>query len=261
MDKENVLQWFCNDTDPRVTKVLKQHWYKSKYSYLDSPRPDYGLMLLISGNVDFLTENGTVSARAGNLVFLSKNSRYEAVFSAEAEDYLICFDTDTDVFSSLAPMILCESIDLGCFEKIRLLSDENIYTSRTELYNKGSFLLILDSIVEASKYENDKYSSIVKLACDYLQKSEKLSIEQIAKKCAVSTSFLRRLFIEKLGTSPTRYRIDMKLRRAMYLIESTNMTVGEIAESLSFFDAAYFCKVFRAHTGMTPGQYAQSKRI
>jgi AraC-like DNA-binding protein len=51
------------------------------------------------------------------------------------------------------------------------------------------------------------------------------------------------------------------MKRAMYLIESTNMTVNEIAESLSFFDAAYFCKVFRAYTGMTPTQYAKSKRI
>ena len=86
-------------------------------------------------------------------------------------------------------------------------------------------------------------------------------IEQIAKECAVSTSLLRRLFIEKFQIPPIQYRMNMKMKRAMYLIESTNMTVSEIAESLSFFDAAYFCKVFRAYTGMTPTQYAKSKRI
>ena len=132
---------------------------------------------------------------------------------------------------------------------------------RTQLYNKGAFLLILDSIVEAAKEENDSYCNIVKIACELLQKNEKLTIEQIAKKCAVSTSLLRRIFTEKFGVSPVKYRMDMKLRRAMYLIESTNMTVSEIAEYLSFFDAAYFCKLFRAHTGMTPTQYAKSKRI
>ena len=261
MDKENVLKCFCSVGNFRVTKVLKQHWHKNKYSYLNYPRPDFGLMLLVSGVVDFLTEEGSVSARAGNLVFLSKYSRYEAVFSDEVVDYLICFDADAHTFPTFKPMVLSENVDFACFEKIRMLYEENIYTVRTQLYNKGAFLLILDSIVEAAKEENDSYCNIVKIACELLQKNEKLTIEQIAKKCAVSTSLLRRIFTEKFGVSPVKYRMDMKLRRAMYLIESTNMTVSEIAEYLSFFDAAYFCKLFRAHTGMTPTQYAKSKRI
>ena len=213
MENERLLQWFCSDADFRVTKVLKQHWYKSKYSYLDEPRPDFGLMLLVSGRVDFLTENGTVSACAGNLVFLSKHSRYEAVFSDEADDYLICFDTDRARFLSCSPMILSESVDLVCLEKFRLLSNENRYTARTQLFNNGSFLLLLDSIVESVKNENDEHIDIVKCACELLQADEKITIEQIAKKCAVSTSSLRQLFVEKLGISPIRYRINMKIKQ------------------------------------------------
>ena len=261
MDKEKVLRWLGSDVDFHVTKVLKQHWYKQKYSYLNTPRPDFGLMLLVSGSIDFITEHGTISARTGNLVFLSKHSRYEAVFSDEVDDYLICFDADEEGGLPFAPMILSECTNLACFDIIRVLSDENIYGTRTQLYNKGRFLLLLDSILESIEDESDAHSYIVKHACDLLQKNEKLTIEQIAKKCAISTSLLRRIFTEKLGVSPVKYRMDMKLRRAMYLIESTNMTVSEIAEYLSFFDAAYFCKLFRAHTGMTPTQYAKSKRI
>lgn len=74
MEKEKILEWFCSGVDFRVTKVLKQHWYKNKYSYLNHPRPDFGLILLVSGGVDFLTEEGTVSAHAGNLVFLLQMS-------------------------------------------------------------------------------------------------------------------------------------------------------------------------------------------
>jgi AraC-like DNA-binding protein len=261
MEKEAVLRWLGSGVDFRVTKVLKQHWYKRRYSYLNAPRPDFGLMLLVRGSVDFLTEHTTVSARAGNLVFLSKHSRYEAVFSNEAEDYLICFDADEGSILPSSPMILSQAVDLACFEKIRILSDENRYTTRTQLYNKGAFLLLLDRIVESARNENDEHGNIVKLACELLQKNDPLSIEQIAKECAVSTSLLRQLFVKRLGLSPIQYRTDIKLRRAMYLMEATNMTVSEIAQTLSFFDAAYFCKVFRAHTGMTPTQYAKSKRI
>ena len=48
-----------------------------------------------------------------------------------------------------------------------MLSEENIYTVRTQLYNKGAFLLILDSIVEAAKVENDSYCNMVKIAFAY----------------------------------------------------------------------------------------------
>lgn len=261
MDKESVLHWFGSGVDFHVTKVLKQHWYHRKYSYLDAPRPDFGLMLLVRGSVDFLTEHTTVSARAGNLVFLSKHSRYEAVFSDAVEDYLICFDADVRDIPPSPPMILAETVDLSVFEKIRALSDENSFTLRPYLYNKGSFLLILNSIMESVRAESDEHGNIVKAACALLQKNDQITVEQLAKECAISTSLLRRLFAERLGMSPVQYRTDIKIRRAMYLLETTDMTVNEIAEALSFFDAAYFCKVFRAHTGMTPTQYAKSKRI
>ena len=261
MEKERLLQWFCSGANFRVTKVLKQHWYKSKYSYLNEPRPDHGLMLLVSGRVDFLTEQGTVSVQAGNLVFLPKHSHYEAVFSDEVDDYLICFDADEDRFLSCLPIILSESVDLNCLEKFRILSEENRYTERKRLFNNGSFLLLLDSIVEFVKNENDERIDIIKRACELLQKNDKITIEQIAKKCAVSISSLRQLFIEKIGLSPMRYRMNIKIKQAMYLIESTNMTVSEISEYLSFYDTAYFCKTFRNYTGMTPTQYGKCKRI
>jgi len=261
MEQEKILEWFCSDVDFHVKKVVKQHWYKSKYSYLNCPRPEYGLLLVVGGNVSFVTEHEAVTAQAGDLVFLPKYSRYEAVFLDEAEDYLVCFDADEDCFGSNSPMILCESVNIACHEKFRRLSDENKCTVCTQLHNKGSFLLLLDSIVEAAKNDSDKHNDIVKHACELLQKNERLTVEQIAKKCAVSPSLLRQIFIERLGVSPIRYRMDMKMRQAMYLIEATDMTVYEIAEHLSFFDAAYFCKVFRAHTGMTPKQYEKSKRL
>jgi AraC-like DNA-binding protein len=56
-------------------------------------------------------------------------------------------------------------------------------------------------------------------------------------------------------------KVTERCRSILRTLDNREMTVSEIAASLSFFDAAYFCKVFRAHTGMTPTQYARSKRI
>ena len=61
--------------------------------------------------------------------------------------------------------------------------------------------------------------------------------------------------------SPSAFRLQARLLRAAYLLESANMTIGEIADELHFYDAAYFCRTFRAHYGVTPRQYAQHNRL
>ena len=61
--------------------------------------------------------------------------------------------------------------------------------------------------------------------------------------------------------TPVEYRLYAKLRRAAYLLESTDMSVCEVSNEIGFFDTAYFCKVFKKHMGITPKQYSHNKKI
>ena len=69
------------------------------------------------------------------------------------------------------------------------------------------------------------------------------------------------MFKEQTGITPVEYRLYAKIKKASYLLESTDMTVYEISEQLGFFDAAYFCKMFKKYKGMTPKQFSQNKKI
>lgn len=90
------------------------------------------------------------------------------------------------------------------------------------------------------------------------ESGENLSIAEIAALCNVSEVYFRRLFKEYSGLSPSDYRLRNKIRRAKLLLKYENMTVSEIAESLSFTGSAYFIKTFRRMTGMTPLKYRAS---
>lgn len=258
---EAIQRWFCSGADFCITKVLKQHWYKNKYSYRSAPRPDHGFLLLVSGRVDFITEGRALCAHAGNLVFLPKGSRYEAVFKDTAEDYLVSFDAVCEEVLPSDPILLFDAAPLPCVERMRLILEENKYEMQSKLYNKGLLYLLLSSIVSADREGNDAKDLVVKRAIERMRQDRGATVESIARECAVSPSTLRHYFTEKLGVSPMRYWMNMRLRQAAYLIESTDLTVNEIAARLSFFDAAHFCKVFREYTGMTPRQYAKNKRI
>ena len=54
------------------------------------------------------------------------------IFSDEADDYLICFDTDEDRFLSCSPMILSESVDLAYYGNCRFLM-QRIFVKYSDL--------------------------------------------------------------------------------------------------------------------------------
>ena len=261
MQVQKILNWLSATEDFHTTKILKQHWKESKYSYHTAPRPDFGMLLVIKGSIDFVTDGEVLTARAGNLVFLPKHSRYEAVFTDEADDLLVSFDTRGEEIRLHAPILLSERTPLSCVERFRALVEGHFYKELTRLQKKGLFYLLLDAVITETEAQTNEHRHLINQAKALLQDASALSVGEIAKKCAVSESSLRQIFKAQTGTTPAQYRTDVKLKQAVYLLESTDLTVHEIAEKLNFFDAAYFCKVFRSRVGITPGQYARNKKI
>ena len=243
------------------TKILKQHWKESEFSYLELPRPDFGFLLILSGRADFVTEDGVLSAKAGNMIFLPKDCRYKAIFLHEVDDYLVCFDMKGTHLSIPVPIRLSEKASLSCAESFRATVEENFSEGHTKLRSQGVFYLLLDAIIKDAEAEAVKDRRVVDLARELLRKEDNISVSDIAKECAISESGLRRLFKEQMGMTPVGYRTELRLRRAIYLLDSTDLSVNEIAAQSNFFDAAYFCKVFRARFGITPKQYVKSKKL
>ena len=147
MQVQKVLNWLSATEDFHTTKILKQHWKESKYSYRTAPRPDFGMLLVMKGSIDFVTGGEVLTARAGNLVFLPKHSRYEAVFTDEADDLLVSFDTSGEEILLHAPIVLSERTPLSCVERFRALVEGHFYKELTRLQKKGLFYLLLDAVI------------------------------------------------------------------------------------------------------------------
>ena len=50
------------------------------------------------------------------------------------------------------------------------------------------------------------------------------------------------------------------MERAKLLLQSTDLSILEIAEQLGFATRSYFSQAFRAITGMTPTQFRKRER-
>jgi AraC-like DNA-binding protein len=260
MNRGKTLFDLMAEGNLKITKLIKQYWRDNSFSYLESPRPDHGILLLSRGRVEFVCSYSTVKAFAGCLVYLPKGSRYRAEFFGEAEDYLISFDGDF-VFAESAPTLIAEGVSSELFEGFSQFV-ESYYDGRgTSLGRKGEFYLLLDRLSSGINGAEEGERSVIARAKELLSAAEDLPISRIAKECCVSESSLRRLFAERVGTSPAKYRLESKIREAKYLLDSTDLSVKEIAERLNFFDSAHFCKLFLGRVGMTPKEYLKNRGL
>ena len=90
---------------------------------------------------------------------------------------------------------------------------------------------------------------------------EPLSLDEIAALVGVSRRQIERLFKRYVGQVPTKYYLDMRLRRARELLLQTAMSVMEIAVACGFQSPPHFSKCYRSLFGHTPSAERQSSRL
>lgn len=71
----------------------------------------------------------------------------------------------------------------------------------------------------------------------------------------------RRLFKQYTGKTPVEYLTSLRIRNAKNMLATSDKkSVKMIAIESGFSDYLYFAKVFRKYVGMTPSEYANSKK-
>lgn len=73
-------------------------------------------------------------------------------------------------------------------------------------------------------------------------------------------SYLRIILTERLGTSPWRYVVDRRVRRAGELLRDTDMPVLEVARAVGYRHDTSLARVFRERYGVGPRAYRRRVR-
>lgn len=116
---------------------------------------------------------------------------------------------------------------------------------------------ILVILSEISMRKKNQYPQIMEDMIAYIQKNytKKITLSDIAKQFSVSESYAARIFKKNLNVTAGEYIMALKLDYASQLLLSSNMSVREISEYLSFYDEFYFSKKFKQRYKKTPKQY------
>ena len=85
--------------------------------------------------------------------------------------------------------------------------------------------------------------------------TENITLTELAKKYGISVGYLSSLIKENVGLSYSAYVTARRIQKAKELLEDERLSMEQIAEQTGFRDHFYFIKVFKKHTGITPGKY------
>jgi len=81
---------------------------------------------------------------------------------------------------------------------------------------------------------------------------EPLPTEDIARLVGVSRRQLERLFKQHLDELPSRYYTELRLARALRLLQQTSQSILQIALACGFASGSHFSNAYRARFGRTP---------
>lgn len=82
-----------------------------------------------------------------------------------------------------------------------------------------------------------------------------LNFHILAHHVGYSYDRLRHIFKERVGISPSRYLLNVRIKRAKEMLTNTDHPIERVAKSTGFGSASRFVEVFRNETGQTPGKY------
>jgi AraC family transcriptional regulator len=82
-----------------------------------------------------------------------------------------------------------------------------------------------------------------------------ISVAELARSAAMSSSAFARAFRRAVGVSPHRYLTSRRIEMARHLLERTRFSISEIALETGFSSQAHFTNRFREHVELTPRQY------
>lgn len=102
--------------------------------------------------------------------------------------------------------------------------------------------------------ENGSYISKAKFIMQ--ESSEiKLNLQQLAESLMVSYAKFRKDFTKVVGISPNQYLLRLRIRKAGELLQSTSLSMSEIATQAGFESVYYFSRYFKKSMGTTPSLY------
>jgi two-component system, response regulator YesN len=147
----------------------------------------------------------------------------------------------------------------------------NEISERVEKYSNHSAFVIQDKIENgiaglSATYQKllnelmqeNNWTPVVTLIKKYIDTNynrEDLTLQNAADEFKISPAYLSRLLRQELGSSFIDYLTQVRIKKAIKLLEDPFIKIYEVAEKVGYNSQHYFCTAFKKAIGISPLEY------
>ena len=244
-------------------RTLSEYRLDQDHLFLGESHNFWELTLILEGELEGVIGDKVYLLQPGNMM-LCPPMVFHSSRSTGSRCHLLNFSFE---IAGTMPPVLKEGVFLLWPEEITEL--ENIIYRLREAYLQDvmdadmgaeatnaltSFILrMAKHHTPHNQLSNSRSSRLYQQVIATMQKAiyDNLSISEIAKRNAISTTTLKDLFRNYAGVGPKKYYSDMRGIEALRLL-AEGMEISEISEMLNYSSAGYFSNVFKKQFGEPP---------
>jgi YesN/AraC family two-component response regulator len=138
---------------------------------------------------------------------------------------------------------------------------EKEFTEKPPFYTQKNSAQLIEILIEI--YKNNAFSQKkedsfnAEEIAGYIREhlTEDINNSTIAEHFHFHKNYLSSQFARCYGKPIHQYILEMRIIRAVSLLESGRKSISEISESVGFKDANYFARYFKKITGISPTAY------
>jgi len=218
-------------------------------------RPCYGLSLCMDGQITYIHNGKEYVSDKDHAVILPMGATYSLIGDKTGNFPVINF-------YSLYP--ICDTHTVLEIRNRELLLKN--YEEIKRLFINGNNRAKILSLFYEMIYELSSQSEAGELkgAIKYIYNNyhlQSVTNKKIAEECKISEVYLRKLFKQRLNTSPKQFIIELRIQKAKQLLCEGTQKIWAISESCGFSSVYHFCRIFKQHTGMTPHEYMKKNQV
>jgi two-component system, response regulator YesN len=136
------------------------------------------------------------------------------------------------------------------------------YDELTKCFERIKHVLDVENIDDLQKQEEEVvispsyYDSIISCITEYLKESyREATLEDAARKVNLSSSYLSRLFKEKVGLNFSDYLMKLRMEKAKELLGDIRYKQYEIAYRVGYDNPKNFSRAFKTYYGVSPKEF------
>ena len=249
------MQFYCN------------YVYRVSYSQVPSDVPFhkhdvYELVYYTKGMGCVQSDRNQFSYKPGTIIIVPPNISHSETHYHPSEVLCIGFSTVDQYVFSEDPVYFNQDIAPDWYVALNEIDTEN--TTQQKMYKEKITFLLNSCLIDLyRKIDKDNVSfSFDDISLENLEKDDDIKSiwkQFVSAYSSYSYDRFRHVFKNRMGMSPNEFLIQLRIKKAKYMLSYTTQSIIEIAFACGYSSSSYFSQQFKHETGVTPSKFRRTR--